>query len=438
MSKEFLRFSNNLYCAGAEEQRCPNGLPAGTCYWFRPNALVGMSPLVAADANRSWEENSKRYPTDRWDPPRAGATGFRYFNREAAAACVDGKRLHFAGDSTTRDTFYEFAAVVGHPIFAGGAGAWPDGAYEPRSPFSSAGRDRNGECLGNYDRRKFCLRDEKFPSTAGARSSSASAASSSAASSSAASAAAAASETRLSFQFLMRSNSTWEVEQATKMLADRRLDAAFVQCPIYEWFKPDAYNYSKSKEERARVVDVEDDLAVGPRHWAGMGVSCADYVDNVLRPAISAAGGYVQSRAQPHASVGDGGRGGGGGGGGGGGADANGKGSGESNAAGGTSSLPPPSRVFVLGPTPLPMWTRLHGTDAVEPRVFDSIHRGLGLRCHKHTADGTWAVHSKSGVTPIDRYAVVGGRRRDAIHPFFNAQFAIVQLMLNHLCPAGP
>jgi|TARA_B100001741_G_scaffold254571_1_gene216895 hypothetical protein len=35
---------------------------------------------------------------------------------------------------------------------------------------------------------------------------------------------------------------------------------------------------------------------------------------------------------------------------------------------------------------------------------------------------------------PIDRYSLVGPRRRDAIHPFFSAQFGVVQLMLNHLC----
>ena len=40
------------------------------------------------------------------------------------------------------------------------------------------------------------------------------------------------------------------------------------------------------------------------------------------------------------------------------------------------------------------------------------------------------------GILPIDRYAIVGPRRRDMIHPFFNAQFAIVQMMLNMMCPA--
>ena len=95
----------------------------------------------------------------------------------------------------------------------------------------------------------------------------------------------------------------------------------------------------------------------------------------------------------------------------------------------------PPSRIFLLGPTPLPMWTRIHGTEQVESRVFQSIHNALGVKCHRH-ANGGWGVSARGGVTPIDRYAIVGGRRRDAIHPFFNAQFAIVQTMLNHLCPA--
>jgi hypothetical protein len=176
-----------------------------------------------------------------------------------------------------------------------------------------------------------------------------------------------------------------QVDQASKLLSERRLDAAFVQCPIYEWFKPDAYNYSKSKEERARVVDV-DELAVGPRNWAALGVSCAQYVDNVVRPAISSAALSGDGAA-------DGGR---------------------------------PTRIYLLGPTPLPGWTRIHGTEQVESRVFGSIHNALGVRCRKHT-DGTWGVSTRGGVTPIDRYAVVGGRRRDAIHPFFNGQFAIVR-----------
>ena len=247
-------------------------------------------------------------------------------------------------------------------------------------------RDRKGECLGQFDRKKFCIRDEKYPNPSPMP------------------------ETRLSFQFLMKSNSSWEAGHANQILSgdQRPLDAAFVQCPIYEWFKPDAYDYSKTKEERARLVDV-DELAVGPRHFAGMGTSCNDYIESVVKPAF---GKKDSGAAAP--------------------------------------------RVFLLGPTPLPMWTRVHGTEQVEAKVFDSIHKGLGIKCHKHaaptpsstavvggssTSDGggiSWGLTSHNGIVPIDRYAIVGGRRRDAIHPFFNAQFAIVQLMLNHLCPAGP
>jgi hypothetical protein len=72
------------------------------------------------------------YPRDRWDPLRKGVGGFRYFGREEAERCVRGKRIHLAGDSTTRDTFYEFAAAAGHPMFTDRAmGIWKDGAYEP-------------------------------------------------------------------------------------------------------------------------------------------------------------------------------------------------------------------------------------------------------------------------------------------------------------------
>lgn len=346
----FRHFSNQLYCAGATEQRCPDGTPAGTCYWqrnFPPSG--GWRQITAAEANRSRDEYSRRFPTDRWDPAAARVPGFRYFGPEAAARCVRGKRIHIAGDSTTRDTFYEFLAAAGHPVFSDPKlGEWPAGSFEPRSPISSGGKDRGGECMGNFDRKKICLRDERFPAPGGAG-------------------AGADGETRLSFQFLMQSNSSWEADHASKMLGDRRIDAAFVQCPIYEWFKPDAYDYSKSREERARVVDM-DELAVGPAHWAGMGVSCAQYLETVVRPAIAAG---ATADAANAADDGSGGR---------------------------------PSRLFLFGTTPLPMWTRLHGTEQVESRVFESIHNAFGIRCRKHP-DGAWAMSSRDGIIPIDRCA---------------------------------
>ena len=32
----------------------------------------------------------------------------------------------------------------------------------------------------------------------------------------------------------------------TRMLQDRAPDAAFIACPMYEWFKPDSYNYRRA------------------------------------------------------------------------------------------------------------------------------------------------------------------------------------------------
>ena len=109
------------------------------------------------------------------------------------------------------------------------------------------------------------------------------------------------------------------------------------------------------------------------------------------------------------------------------------------------------TRIYLLGLTPLPGWTKVHGTQQVEPRIFRSINHALGMRCHRRAAAppagggggasgdvaAPFGLSSRHGITPIDRFATVGLRRRDMIHPFFNAQFAIVQMMLNHLCPAG-
>lgn len=124
--------------------------------------------LSEADVNKTSERANliqRRMPSDRWDPVLAGSKGFRYFDKAAAAACVASKRIHIAGDSTSRDTFYEFLAVSGHPIFAERAGNWSSGEYEPRAPFSSMGRDNKGECMGEMTRKKMCVRHESFGSS---------------------------------------------------------------------------------------------------------------------------------------------------------------------------------------------------------------------------------------------------------------------------------
>ncbi len=343
-------FATQMYCAGAEQQRCPDGTAAGSCMWFT-NA---MRPVTARDMNRTdWDRVSRRLSSDRWDPVRAHVQGFHYFDKAAAAACLAGKRIHVAGDSTTRDTFYELLAVGGHPIFTGGGGVWNSKQYEPSSPTTSGGKDVRGMCLGDFNKKWSCVRNERWtPQGQGA-------------------------ESEISFQFTMRSNSSWEYGQLGRNFRERPLDVALVQCPIYEWFRPDAYNYSLTKEERARV----ENNKVGPRHFEGIGASCEDYVQRVVRPTLAHDG-----------------------------------------------------RIFLIGLTPLPGWTRPVGGKDVEKKIFASINHAFGLRCHKH-ADGGWTLLSRHGIGAIDRYATVGIRRRDMIHPFFNAQFAIVQLALNQLCP---
>ena len=73
---------------------------------------------------------------------------------------------------------------------------------------------------------------------------------------------------------------------------------------------------------------------------------------------------------------------------------------------------------------------KLSANGAAAQEVQRLLHEKPFLR----GADGRYDIASRRGIVPIDRYSLVGPRRRDAIHPFFSAQFGVVQLMLNHLC----
>jgi len=366
--KRFRRFSTQIYCSGVEEAKCAllNGTrnELGQCYWHKRTAGGRHEPVGKTEVVHPVEDGGKaksRMPSDRWDPLLsfpAESSGFRYFGREAAAHCLRHKRVLVAGDSTTRDTFYELMAAGGHTIIGGMSNDslvyWGNN-YEPRMPGSSGGRDLRGLCMGNHDRKIACLRDLSFEERHGP-------------------------PTRFTFQFLTQSNSTWETGLVAGMLEDRAPDAAFIACPMYEWFKPDSYNYSMTKEERARIVLPKE---IGPRHFEAIGRSCMQYLDmSIVRK-------YGLQ-----------------------------------------------TKIFLLGSTPLPGWARELGGEMVDRKVAHSIHHGLGIRCDDD-GEGGYDLVSQFGITPIDRFALVGNRKRDAIHPFFNAQFGIVQLMLNHLCPAG-
>jgi len=116
----FEQLSTQLYCAGAMEQLCRvdgRAVWPGHCHWLRsPDWL----PTTERDMRR---ETRARWPNDRFNPRGRGvAGGYRYFGPEAAAACARGHRILVAGDSTTRDTFYELMAVLGNPIRFDGRG----------------------------------------------------------------------------------------------------------------------------------------------------------------------------------------------------------------------------------------------------------------------------------------------------------------------------
>lgn len=96
------------------------------------------------------------------------------------------------------------------------------------------------------------------------------------------------------------------------------------------------------------------------------------------------------------------------------------------------------SRVFLLGPTFPPGWVgpyeRRHEPNSSMAAIFSSINAAAGIRCRRR-AGGEYAVQSSKGLWPIDRYNVVGHRKREGIHPFFNAQYPVVWQMLRNMCP---
>jgi len=365
----FLQWSDTLYCAGVEENLCPlaNGsrsLP-GQCHWHRRNRFGNYVPVTQADMNTTKRQTFAQH---QWNPPVE--SGYRYFNRQAAAACVQGKRLLVAGDSTSRDTYYMLGLVAGYGgaffrrVSSNSADYWPDGAWMPKSNLNLLDHDRQGRCMGHYEKKQRCVRDHEFPNPLGVE----------------------APSTRLSFQFLMSSNASWELDDARRMLGERPADFAFVQCPMYEWFKPDAYNYSLSRAERARVIKVSrtHKTGLGERFLKGIGVACSSFIEKTIE------------------------------------------------------RVSPRTKVYHLGIASMPGWAHEVGGKNIERHISHSIHTALGLGCRKR-AGGAEYVHTSNGriVSSIDRLSLCGPRTRDGIHPRGNTQFAVVQMMLNHMCPAG-
>ena len=108
----------------------------------------------------------------------------------------------------------------------------------------------------------------------------------------------------------------------------------------------------------------------------------------------------------------------------------------------------PRTPVYLLGPTYPPAWVSPYENrtrdDSTMARIFAAINGPAGIRCVRGAGAGggggsDYRVVSTRGIRgPLDRYNIVGHRKRDRIHPFGNAHAPTVQMMLNSICPAYP
>jgi len=183
-TRSFRHFSDQLYCSGSEERLCTlehNGkrttTQPGECLWFTPD----KHPVTEADMDPGNGAARGKWGRQSWDPVAAGVVGaaaFPLVDRGAAQACLRGKLVHFAGDSTTRDTYLTLASLLG---------------------------------LG--ETAKFGRMTRWRDTLAGAGG------------------------TKLTFQFLAFGNYTKEVDMAKSGLSAKKADLVFVQCFMYDRYR---------------------------------------------------------------------------------------------------------------------------------------------------------------------------------------------------------
>lgn len=95
----------------------------------------------------------------------------------------------------------------------------------------------------------------------------------------------------------------------------------------------------------------------------------------------------------------------------------------------------PRARVYMLGLSQLPSGARQFKSIHLDEKpLFAALNAALGVSCAREPDGGGYTLRMAHGVTPLDRYNLWAGRKRDGVHPFFNAHFALVQLLLNHVC----
>ena len=145
----------------------------GECLWFKKDAQAIMHADMAARPRSQWM-------SDKWDPVKAGAVdaaAFQRFDTKRAIECVRGKHIVVLGESTTRDLYYAFTSSL---------------SLKPDRSF----------CMNLGPTKPICHR-----TTTGADN-----------------------QTRVSFQFLGKSNNTREMDTTRHIVATQAPDAVFVYC----------------------------------------------------------------------------------------------------------------------------------------------------------------------------------------------------------------
>ena len=376
--RAFLNFSADLYCSGAQEQSCatPGGarsLP-GKCHWWQPSTTVGrFTP--------AWEDDNTNGDAKRC----MNATGHHCFQSDRWVPTAAGYR-RFDAAASSRCMRGKRVLIVGdsttrdtfHVLMAvAGQPIWQNRDLRGKVWNDSAWQPKLPFATKAMDKYGVCNGDQTSnPPHACVRDVvfNQSSVLGSYLSPANSSLRATRRATRVSYQYVM-SNETWEMDLMRGLMRkhDHKYDVALVQCPMWTSFMPQSYDRSAAKTARHKIQRRDS--------YEQIGLHCRDIID-VIR------------QHSPHVSV------------------------------------------LMLGISALPRGRTSKNIYEDEPKLFASIHEALGISCSP-TAEGGYTLSSRAQVVPVDRYNIWKQRTRDQIHPFFNGQFALIQLLFNHICPRG-
>jgi len=376
MAKPLARFSAGLYCGGVD-RHCP--LPGGRrgrpgeCFWLRQEESTWRAVVAADLENRSMDPDQ-----DRWDPAAYGQKGFHRLDKHEAARCLRGRRILVVGDSTTREVYTALTAQAGAPVVR--RMRWSDGEWEPAHRWHMSRRWEVNRSVWfadhTHDRHGTCSFSSRCvrDELLGADEPGRPAG-------------------HAGFVFVMP-NTQEELSRFQRLLVSQPWEAVLVQCPFWHFFAPQAYNYTISRSARKAFVRLPLQAPAGP---IGFGKSCAQYV-GIARRQLPEAQIFVLGLYQM-------------------------------GTLGGMALLPNGQSEKV----------RARSTTEFEEALLHELHDALEVRCERR-GNGYAITHTLHGATMLDRYNLVGpsgARTRDGAHLHTGASHALVQHMLNWMCPSG-